>query len=81
MREFFPYPFTFLAIFPKMPLLQRLEGVVKLILVFLFAFCVHANKIHVDMYTPLLLAGLVLVVFVFLNPDDPHIQTLNHNMR
>lgn len=65
----------------KMPLVQRVEGVVNLLLVFLFAFCIHANKIHVDMYTPLLLAGLVLLVFVFLNPDDPHVRNLNRNMR
>lgn len=69
-------------LFPKMsPVHRRLEGVVNLLLVFLFTFCIHANKLHVDMYTPLLLAGFVLLVFVFLHPDDPHVRKLNHNMR
>jgi hypothetical protein len=61
--------------------MNKLEGVIKLLCVFLYAFCIHVNKIHVDMYTPLLLAGLVLLVWVFLNPDDPHVQNLKRNIQ
>jgi hypothetical protein len=55
---------------------QRLTAACKLILVCVIATFININKLHVDMYKPLLFGSSVLVVYAFLNPNDPHIKNL-----
>ena len=43
------------------------------------AFIININVIYIDMYTPLLFGTVVLVVYGFLNPLDPHVQNLFNN--
>ena len=55
---------------------QRVIAACKLVLVCLIAVCIHINKLHVDMYKPLLIGAGVLSLYAFLNPNDPHIRNL-----
>ena len=55
---------------------ERLLAACKLLFVCFIALCIHINKIHVDMYKPLLFGAGVLVVYAFVNPNDPHIRNL-----
>lgn len=57
--------------------MERISAVFKLCIVFLITFIIHINKIHVDMYIPLILAAGVLLVYAYLNPDDPYIRNIN----
>jgi hypothetical protein len=55
---------------------QRLTAACKLILVCIIATFININTFHVDMYKPLLFGSCVLVVYAFINPNDPHIKNL-----
>lgn len=59
---------------------ERLIAACKLLLACFLAFIININVIYIDMYTPLLFGAIVLVMYGFLNPHDPHIQNLFHNI-
>jgi hypothetical protein len=58
---------------------ERLIAACKLLIVCFMAFIININVIYIDMYTPLLFGTVVLMVYGFLNPFDPHVQNLFNN--
>ena len=81
VKEKLNYPYA-LLIFTQIQIqmfYERLIAACKLLIVCFMAFIININVIYIDMYTPLLFGTVVLVVYGFLNPLDPHVQNLFNN--
>ncbi len=57
-------------------MIDRIIAIFKLIIVFIVSVLINIQMITADMIIPLSLAGFVLLVYGFLNPNDPHIKNL-----